>query len=352
MARPSRVALALGSGGARGYAHIGVIAELEARGFEIVTVAGSSMGALVGGLYCAGKLDDYVDWISGLSQLDVVRLLDVSLSKPGVIGAERILLRVREILGDTAIEDLPIPFTAVATDLNAGRAVWFGRGNLADALRASIAIPGVISPHEFGGRLLADGGILDPLPVAPTSTVPSDVTIGVVLGSDGGPEAGAVHQPKSKGLLRRNVAPILDNEFVRSMRDRLGSEMPPGEVGHDTEPAPDTTEVPETGDVAGAAAAQAGGAVAVDTAAVRASGALAETSGEPNRMGRVEVLSRSLDIMQEALTRYQVAGYPPDVLIRVPRRTVRTLDFHKASEMIELGRALTAKALDDLPEMP
>lgn len=87
MARPSRVALALGSGGARGYAHIGVIAELEARGFEIVTVAGSSMGALVGGLYCAGKLDDYVDWISGLSQLDVVRLLDVSLTKPGVIGA-------------------------------------------------------------------------------------------------------------------------------------------------------------------------------------------------------------------------------------------------------------------------
>ncbi len=94
-----------------------------------------------GGLYCAGKLDDYVDWISGLSQLDVVRLLDVSLTKPGVIGAERILTRVREILGDTVIEDLPIPFTAIATDLFAGRAVWFQRGNLADALRASIAIP-------------------------------------------------------------------------------------------------------------------------------------------------------------------------------------------------------------------
>lgn len=227
MARPSRVALALGSGGARGYAHIGVIAELEARGFEIVTVAGSSMGALVGGLYCAGKLDDYVDWISGLSQLDVVRLLDVSLTKPGVIGAERILLRVREILGDTAIEDLPVPFTAVATDLNAGRAVWFQRGVLADALRASIAIPGVISPHEHGGRLLADGGILDPLPVAPTSTVPSDVTIGVIIGSDGGPEAGATREPKARGLLRRNVAPILDNEFIRAVRDRLGHEMPP-----------------------------------------------------------------------------------------------------------------------------
>ncbi|MFT4396030.1 patatin-like phospholipase family protein [Gordonia lacunae] len=343
MARPSRVALALGSGGARGYAHIGVIAELEERGFEIVTVAGSSMGALVGGLYCAGKLDDYVDWISGLSQLDVVRLLDVSLTKPGVIGAERILLRVREILGDTVIEDLPIPFTAVATDLNAGRAVWFQRGVLADALRASIAIPGVISPHEHGGRLLADGGILDPLPVAPTSTVSSDVTIGVIIGSDGGPEAGAIREPKAKGLLRRNVAPILDNEFIRAVRDRLGYEVPPTERGE-----PSATD--------GAVTATGSGADAVEAAAEPDSVPSAEHAGfgvdEPARMGRVEVLSRSLDIMQEALTRYQVAGYPPDVLIRVPRRTVRTLDFHKASEMIELGRTLTARALDDLPELP
>ncbi|UPW10646.1 patatin-like phospholipase family protein [Gordonia terrae] len=357
MARPSRVALALGSGGARGYAHIGVIAELEARGFEIVTVAGSSMGALVGGLYCAGKLDDYVDWISGLSQLDVVRLLDVSLTKPGVIGAERILLRVREILGDTVIEDLPVPFTAVATDLNAGRAVWFQRGVLADALRASIAIPGVISPHEHGGRLLADGGILDPLPVAPTSTVSSDVTIGVIIGSDGGPEAGAIREPKAKGLLRRNVAPILDNEFIRAVRDRLGHEVPPTERGE-----PSATGGAATGGAAtdgattGGAATATGGADMVDAAAGPDSVPTTEQAGfgvdEPARMGRVEVLSRSLDIMQEALTRYQVAGYPPDVLIRVPRRTVRTLDFHKASEMIELGRTLTARALDDLPELP
>ncbi len=344
MARPSRVALALGSGGARGYAHIGVIAELEARGFEIVTVAGSSMGALVGGLYCAGKLDDYVDWISGLSQLDVVRLLDVSLTKPGVIGAERILTRVREILGDTVIEDLPIPFTAIATDLSAGRAVWFQRGNLADALRASIAIPGVISPHEHKGRLLADGGILDPLPVAPTSGVPSDVTIGVIIASDGGPETGASRQPKAKGLLRRNVAPILDNEFVRSVRDRFGSETgDPAETGSaNAEVATDGAD-----EVAPAAVPDEEGAVLVDTAAVSP-----DTADEPQRMGRVEVLSRSLDIMQDALTRYQVAGYPPDVLIRVPRRTVRTLDFHKATEMIDLGRELTAKALDELPELP
>ncbi|MGV9824184.1 patatin-like phospholipase family protein [Gordonia sp. NPDC003429] len=308
MARPSRVALALGSGGARGYAHIGVLAELDARGYDVVAVAGSSMGALVGGLYCAGGLDDYETWISGLNQLDVMRLLDVSLSKPGgMIGAERILAHVREIVGDTVIEDLPIAFTAVATDLTAGRPVWFQRGSLVDAIRASISIPGVIRPHEHDGRLLADGGILDPLPVAPTSAVPSDVTIGVVLDADDPPGQGVSATPKTKGMIRRNVEPLLDNDLVRSVRERFVADADP-EV--ELEPEPDRA----------------------------------------TPMGRVEVLLRSLDIMSIALTRYQVAGYPPDVLIRIPRKSVRTLDFHKATEMIELGRARTAEALDKTAE--
>lgn len=320
MARPTRVALALGSGGARGYAHIGVIGELQDRGYEIVTVAGSSIGALVGGLHCAGRLDEYVDWITGLSQLDVMRLMDVSLSKRGgVIGAERILARVRDILGDVVIEDLATPFTAVATDLDAGRPVWYQRGSLVDAIRASIAIPGVISPHTYEGRLLGDGGILDPLPVAPTSAIPSDVTVGVILGADSAPEFGATRERKSPGVLRRNAAEILESDFMRNMRDRFGIE------------ADDATEIADADDTLMADAES--------------------TDGAPRtKMGRIEVLSRSLDIMQEALTRYQVAGYPPDVLIRVPRKSVRTLDFHKATEMIELGRALTATALDQLPE--
>lgn len=339
MATSTRVALALGSGGARGYAHIGVILELEARGFDITTVAGSSMGALVGGLYTAGRLDEFVDWVAGLSQLDVVRLVDVSLSRPGVMGAERILSRVREILGDTQIEDLRIPFTAVATDLDAGRAVWFQRGSLVDAIRASIAIPGVIAPHEYQGRLLGDGGILDPLPVAPTSAVPSDVTVGVVLGADSGPDEGAVREPKTKGLLRRNVAPLLDMEFVRSVRERYRFTTDAG------------TSDPNR---------QVTGTEAVETATDNLPADAVGVEPEPTpakehrdsrqRMGRVEVLTRSLDIMQDALTRYQVAGYPPDILIRVPRKSVRTLDFHKATDMIELGRALTAAALDQLPE--
>ena len=335
MARSTRVALALGSGGARGYAHIGVVAELDARGYEIVSVAGSSMGALVGGLYCAGRLDDYVDWISGLSQLDVMRLLDVSLSKPGgMIGAERILARVREILGDTVIEDLDIPFTAVATDLAAGRPVWFQKGSLVDAIRASIAIPGVIRPHEVDGRLLADGGILDPLPVAPTSAVSSDVTIGVVLDADEGAEHGASRAPKTKGVIRRNITPLLENDWVRSVRERFGVEADDS-VSHDA-PAEDTPA----------------GSDGSDDVEPLSTSSDVDDGAKAAPMGRIEILLRSLDIMSIALTRYQIAGYPPDILIRVPRKAVRTLDFHKATEMIELGRALTAEALDKLPEEP
>src|SRR3954449_12390900 len=179
-----RVALSLGSGGARGYAHIGVINELRDRGHEIVGIAGSSMGALVGGLQAAGKLDEYAVWASSLTQRAVLRLLDPSLTSAGVLRADKILDAVREILGDEVVEDLPIPFTAVATDLIAGKSVWLQRGPVDAAIRASIAIPGVIKPHVLDGRLLADGGILYPLPMAPLAAVNADLTIAVSLGGD------------------------------------------------------------------------------------------------------------------------------------------------------------------------
>ena len=131
-----RVALALGSGGARGYAHIGVIDELHERGHEVVGVAGSSMGALVGGLEAAGKLDQFSSWASSLTQRAVLRLLDPSLTAPGVLRAEKILDAVREIVSDATIEELPIPYTSVATDLITGKSVWLQRGPLADAIRS------------------------------------------------------------------------------------------------------------------------------------------------------------------------------------------------------------------------
>ena len=160
MAPPTRVALALGSGGARGYAHIGVIEVLEERGLDVVSVAGSSMGALVGGVHAAGRLETYAAWARSLRQRDVVRLLDVSLSAAGAIRADKVLARVRDLLGGVRIEDLPIPFTAVATDLAARKEVWFQHGPVDVAIRASIAIPGVVTPVVLNARLLADGGVM------------------------------------------------------------------------------------------------------------------------------------------------------------------------------------------------
>src|SRR6201999_2207541 len=172
-----RVALALGSGGARGYAHIGVIHELQDRGYHIVGIAGSSMGALVGGLQAAERLDEFADWARSLTQRSILRLLDPSIAAAGVLRAERILDAVRDILGEGPTDDLPTPYTAVPTDLISGKSVWLQRGPVDAAIRASIAIPGVIMPHVLDGRLLADGGILDPLPMAPIAAVNADLTI-------------------------------------------------------------------------------------------------------------------------------------------------------------------------------
>ncbi|HET8930809.1 MAG TPA: patatin-like phospholipase family protein [Acidimicrobiales bacterium] len=337
MADRMRVALALGSGGARGYAHIGAIQVLEERGFEIVGIAGSSMGALVGGVYAAGKLDEYTQWAESLTQLDVVRLLDVSVTSPGVIHAEKVLNKVRDLIGDVVIEDLPIPFTAVATDLAAGRPVWFQRGPVDVAIRASIAIPGVITPYVLNGRVLTDGGTLTPLPVAPTVGVSSDLTIGISLGAE---ERGRTHAPENAsaepqpaeewvGRFRRSASLLLDSDIVRSVVGRFGAGATDEQLGRediDTDPADDTDADPADDADAGI---QDGN----------------EEIAAP-KFSRVAVMNRSLDIMQSALARHQLAAYPPDVLVEVPRTACRSLDFHKAVDMIALGRSLTETTLD------
>lgn len=326
MAEQRRVALALGSGGARGYAHIGAIQVLEEHGFEIVGIAGSSMGALVGGVCAAGKLDDFTRWALSLTQLDVMRLLDLSVSAPGAIHAERILHRVREVLGEVRIEDLPIPYTAVATDLAAGRSVWFQRGPVDAAIRASIAIPGVITPSVLNGRVLADGGVLDPLPLAPLVAAGPALRIAVSLGADDrenrsqAPEnASADSRPVDEWLarFRRSTAQLRELDIVRSVVGRFGT------AHAELDSLDDTVEMP------GGDSVNADGAMAVP------------------KFSRFAVMNRSLDMMQATLARYQLAAYPPDVLVRIPRTACRSLDFHRAAEMIELGRARTESALAD-----
>lgn len=350
-ARPARrVAVALGSGGARGYAHIGVLAELERRGFAISAIAGSSMGALVGGLYAAGALQEFTEWAGGLTQGAVLRLLDPTFSAPGILRAEKILDKVREIVGEVAIEDLPITFTAVATDLVTGRPVWLQHGPLDEAIRASIAIPGVIAPHILDGRLLADGGILEPLPLAPLAAAPrADLTIGVSLGGGGAEfsDDDPAEEDPSGGAdwlnrIVRSTASLLDTDAVRSvldrptaraLLDRFGASLPgeaDGSGDRDAEAA--------DGDAERADAEQPGG----DTAPAEEA---PETPVVP-KLGSFDVMNRSIDIAQAALARHLLAAYPPDLLIEVPRSSCRSLDFHRATELIELGHDYTARALD------
>lgn len=317
-----RVSLALGSGGARGYAHIGVIEELRRRGYDIVGISGSSMGALVGGLQAADRLDEFADWAKSLTQRAVLRLLDPSFAAAGVLRAGKIFDVVRDILGDTMIERLPIPYTAVATDLIAGKTVWLQRGPVDTAIRASIAIPGVIAPHVVDGRLLADGGILVPLPMAPIAAVNADLTVAVNL-SGGEPAVGhaAADADGGRGVtaewlnrMLRSTSALLDTSAARSLLDRPTARAVLSRFGGaDAEPG----EAPE-----------------------------GEGRPEVPKLGSFEVMSRSIDIAQAALTRHHLAIYPPDILIEIPRSAGRSLDFHRAAELIDVGRELTGRALD------
>jgi NTE family protein len=317
----NRVALALGSGGARGYAHIGVITELQERGYEIVGIAGSSMGALVGGLQAAGKLDEFASWAMSLTQRAVLRLLDPSITAAGVLRAAKILDAVRDILGEVTIEELPIPYTAVTTDLIAGKSVWMQRGPVDEAIRASIAIPGVIIPHVVDGRLLADGGILDPLPMAPIAAVNADLTIAVSLS---GSESGGRYEPTEAeprattewlNRMWRSTSSLLDTNAARSLLDtQTGRAMLSRFSSVDDED--DADDLPADDVVP--------------------------------KLGSFEVMNRTIDIAQAALARHTLAAYPPDLLIEVPRTACRSLEFHRAAEVIDIGHELTAQAVKTL----
>jgi NTE family protein len=324
--RRTRVAVALGGGGARGYAHIGVLQVLEERGYEIAGIAGSSMGALVGGLYAADGLDAFSAWVRGLTHRDVLRLYDPSPRAPGAIRAGRIFARVSDIVGDARIEGLRLPFTAVATDLEAGEERWFQEGRLDAAIRASVALPGFMTPVVIQGRLLADGGLLNPLPIAPLVRVGADVTVAVaVSGRHRAPAdatAAAAHRTGGHrgDAVRRTGTHVLDREVLRGIGSRLA-----------------VLRGAPTGRAAGPIAAEARETV---------------LEALPAGLRTLDVMELSLAAVRTAVLRQTLADHPPDVLITVPRSSCRTLDFHRADEMIRLGRLLAAQALDRAGDDP
>ena len=286
-ARDDRVALALGAGGARGLAQIGVIEAIQARGLRIASVAGSSSGALVGGVFAAGKLAEFRAGIEALDRGAFLRLLsDPALGDGGLFHGHRLVAAMREVVGDPDIESLPIPFVAVAVDLMRQRVVWLRSGPLWQALRASFAIPGLFTPAVVHGRELVDGGLLAPLPI--TATRMSDAQRLIAVDMHGWPE-----RPQG----------------------RLPDERPDASDGH--------------------------GLAAWIERRVRRHW---PEHGE-NAIGLTEVMSRALDTMQAQIARVQLALDPPEVVVRIPRDACLFYEFWRAKEVIEIGRIEAEKAL-------
>ncbi|MFL9813133.1 patatin-like phospholipase family protein [Stutzerimonas sp. VN223-3] len=323
----NKVALVLGSGGARGYAHIGVIEELTARGYEINCIAGCSMGAVVGGIYAAGKLGEYRDWIESLDYFDMLRLVDPSFSL-GAIRGEKIFGRIREMLGSINIEDLPIPFTAVAADLTNQQEIWFQEGNLELAMRASAAIPSLFTPVMQGNRMLVDGGILNPLPIVPVVSSHSDIIIAVNLNANNHrqyplPE---IIRPGRFDAMVSSISSHIPFWRHDSLDEQVAA-LQTGEATADGQP-----QAASTGQ---SAPKSAEGSMVVDV-------------GGPASL--LELINQSFEVMQSSLTQYKIAGYPPNVLINIPKRACRFYEFYKAPELIKLGQIIASDTLDRYEE--
>jgi NTE family protein len=323
-----KVALVLGSGGARGYAHIGVIEALEARGYEIGCIAGCSMGAVVGGIYAAGKLGEYREWTESLDYLDVLRLLDVSF-RLGAIRGEKVFGKIHEIVGEIDIEQLAIPYTAVATDLTNQQEIWFQEGCLHKAMRASAAIPSLFTPVTQGSRMLVDGGLLNPLPIVPVVSSHCDLIVAVNLNSLNQKQYSlpVIERPAAfKGKIDQLMGSLSARlPFLRRDTDEEEGERLLTETDNPwIEPKPPKDHE--------------------DSAPKSASSS--QVLGNVGPASLLELVNQSFEAMQTSLAQYKIAGYPPDILINVPKRVCRFFEFHKAPELIMLGRQIANDTLD------
>lgn len=280
--RKPRIGLALGGGAARGWAHVGVIRALEERGIHPDLICGTSIGALVGATYAAGEIDRFEQWIRGMDLKQVVSFLDVRMNG-GVLKGERLMQFYRENFVDHPIENLPTPFGAVATALHNGAEVWLRNGSTADAIRASIALPGMFSPVWRDDQLLVDGGLVNPVPVSLARAMGADVVIAVDLNSDAfGRHLRDDLNPESQASQAQ--------DWVRQLQNSLGKLFP----------------------------------------------SLAST--EPKLPSMLDVIASSINVMQVRITRSRLAGDPPDVTVSPQLSHIGLLEFHRAQDAIEEGR--------------
>lgn len=282
------VSLVLASGGARGLAHIGAIYELEQQGYKITSVAGASMGALIGGVYASGKLQDFCDWMITLNKREIFSLFDFTLSPNGIVKGNKILSSMKKVVPDNRIEDLDIPFTAVATDIISRTEVVFDSGNLYDAIRASISIPSFFKPCKRKNMVLVDGGVINPLPLNRIKRSDNDLLVAVDVNA---PIVCKTKFIKEQKQIHSNSLKLFDKVLLAT-DNILDSDL-------------------------------------LD-------------------LNYYTVLSQSLGVMIQKISRLSLELHKPDVLVNIPMNACKVLEFHRYDEMIELGRKATRQALSQL----
>ena len=299
------IGLVLGSGAARGFAHIGVMRALLAHGIKPDIIVGTSMGALVGGCYATNQLDALETWSRSLTMRRIIGYLDVKIGGSGLISGGRLATELQASIGEADIEKLPIRFAAIATEIGTGHEVWLTRGSLSLAVRASYALPGIFAPVHLGGRWLVDGALVNPVPVSAARALGARVVIAVNMDAD---RFGRGTTIASHGSEADDAAPAASAEPPRNGLARLR------------------------------------GIFGAERALKR------QMIDDDARPSFSTVMIESFNIMQDRLTRMRLAGDPPDVHITPRVGHIGWLDFHHAAEAIEVGRAATEKAIDSITE--
>ncbi|MEZ8758887.1 patatin-like phospholipase family protein [Vibrio splendidus] len=282
------VSLVLGSGGARGLVHVGIIRWLIEHGYQIKSISGCSIGALIGGVYAAGKLDEFEEWVTSIDQSDMAMMLDFSWQSSGIFKGDKIIETLRGLIGEVSIEDLPIPYTAVAANVAEEKEVWLQSGSLFDAIRASISLPLFFTPHVINGEVLIDGGVLNPVPIAPTFSDKTDFTLAVNLGGEPEmlqQEVIPVSLPTKESNLHEKVVHFIDN---------LGSSV---------------------------------------------------KSKMSFNFAAYDIANQAFDAMQSTIARQKLAAYPADITLEIPRNACGTLEFDRSQEMIDRGYHLAQAKL-------
>ena len=302
MTERKNVALVLASGGSRGLAHIGAIEVLEEHGFRITSVAGASMGALVGGIYAAGGLGAFKEWMKTVDRMKVFNLMDFTIGNGGFVKGEKIIDELRSIVPDKMIEDLPIPFTAVATDIRHRREIIFNSGSLYDAVRSSISLPSIFTPNRIGDMLLVDGGVVNPVPVNRVRRIPGDILVAVDLNGPYIWKYDTDADEKKRGRLRQRLEKMVDTISDKVLKEKVEASLP----------AKSEKEKEDEDD-----------------------------------MGIVSILNQSSSMMIQTNADLTLQLYPPDILVRIAKNAYGTMEFYKYDEIVSLGRSKMEAALAD-----